>query len=68
MTYQFQTVLLYISKTVDHIIEILIMIPPGFFFFFKKNPTLKLNIKIILFFISPLQQFFLYIFVFQVHQ
>ena len=29
--YQFQSVLLYISGTVDHIIEILIMISPGVF-------------------------------------
>ena len=53
MTYQFQSVLLYISKAVDHI-EILIMISPGFFFFFKSNIV---NIRIF-FFIVPLQQFF----------
>ena len=55
--YRFQYVLLYILGTVDHIIEILIMISTGVFlyFFFKCNIV---NIKIILFFIGPLQQFF----------
>ena len=57
LNYQFQYVLLYISGIVDHI-EILIMISTGVFlsfFFFKCNIV---NIKIILFFIGSLQQFF----------
>ena len=36
-----------------------------FFFFFKCNIV---NIKIILYFIGPLRQFFKELFVFQVHQ
>ena len=49
---------LTISGTVDHITEILIMISTGifvYFIFFKYNIV---NIKIILFFIGPPQQFF----------
>ena len=45
--YQFQSVLLYISVTVDHIIEILIMISPVV----KKRSNI-LNIKIIFFFLA----------------
>ena len=37
MNYQFQYVLLYISGTLDHIIEILIMIFTGIFLFLKKK-------------------------------
>ena len=53
---QFQYVLLYISGAVDYIIKILVMISTRVFFI-KKICNI-VNIKIILFFIDPLQQFF----------
>ena len=60
----FQCVLLYVSGAVDHIIKILIISTGVFHFFFKCNIV---NIKIILFFVGPLEQFFK-LSVFQVHQ
>ena len=55
--YQFQYVMFYISGTVEHI-KILIMTSTGVFHHFLKKRCNILNIKIILFFVGPLQQFF----------
>ena len=54
----FQYVMLCISGTVDHIIEILLTISTGVFRYFLSQKYNIVNIKIILFFIGPLQQFF----------
>ena len=54
----FQYVMLCISGTVDHIIEILLTISAGVFCCFFLQKYNIVNIKIILFFIGPLQQFF----------
>ena len=56
--YQFQFVLLYISGTVDHIIETWIMISTGVFVYIVFKKCNIVSIKIILFFIGPLQQLF----------
>ena len=50
--------MLYISENVDRIIEILLMISTGVFLYFFLQKYNIVNIKIILFFIGPLQQFF----------
>ena len=57
ITDEFQSILHYISGTVDHIIEILIVKSTGAFLYFFKKCNI-VNIRIILFFIGPLQQFF----------
>ena len=57
INYQYQYALIYISGIVDHIMKILVMISTGVFLYFFKKYNI-VNIKIILFFIGPLQQFF----------
>ena len=57
--YQFQSVTLYISRIVDHIMKIVgtqynIMLSPGVFLYF----FIFVNIKILTFFIDSLQQLF----------
>ena len=54
LNYQYQYVLLYISGTADHIIEILIMISTGVFLYVFKKYS---NVNIILFFIRPLNNY-----------
>ena len=63
--YQFQCLTLYISGTLDHVIEILlhrckIMISPGVFLYFFKKCSI-VNVKIILFLLAHLNCFFLII-------
>ena len=56
LNYQFQYILLYIFWTLDHIIDILIMISTGvFLYFFQKKMQHCVYIKTNLFFIGPLQ-------------
>ena len=53
--------MLYISGTVDYIIKILIMICRGVFLYFFLKKCSIVNFKVILFFISPLQQSFVFL-------
>ena len=55
--YQFQYVLLYISGTVDHTIEILIMISTGIFLYFFLNSTMQI-FKLFCFLLAHLNRFF----------
>ena len=60
--YQFKSVALYILRTVDNIIRLLVcrckMISLGVLSVFFKNIQIIVNINIFMFFIGPLQTFF----------
>ena len=68
---QFQSVTLYISRTVDHSSRFLVgrckvMISPGVLLYFLKKYSI-LKIKVLTLFIGPLIQFFKYVVGFQGH-